>query len=122
MGKQATSSGGRKVLRPGRLSTGVRLSRPEWDWPSSADERRRGFESEILEARVIARRPPVGFLSCVMITAVAMVVVMIFTWRAWLMLFVLVGVTSVSTMLAVLIGAVILGAAWLHTRLSGRPF
>jgi hypothetical protein len=37
-------------------------------------------------------------------------------------LFALLGITSPSTMAAVVIGLVIVGAAWVHTRLSGRPF
>ena len=57
-----------------------------------------------------------------MITTVAMLVVMVFTWRAWLMLFALIGITSVSTIAAVIIGGIILGAAWLQAKLSGRPF
>jgi hypothetical protein len=75
-----------------------------------------------LEARIIPRHAPIGFISCLFICTVAMIELLIFTWRAWLMLFVLVGVTSLSTMAAVIIGIAIVAAAALHSRLSGRPF
>ena len=54
--------------------------------------------------------------------AVAAVVLLRFAWAPIAMAFVLVGVTSPGATLGVVVLAVILGAAALHAKLSGRPF
>ena len=61
-------------------------------------------------------------MSCVMIVGVAALIVLRFAWKPIVTGFVLLGVTSVSTMAGVVIGLILLGAASLHSRLSGRPF
>jgi hypothetical protein len=95
-----------------------------WDFPSRADERRRAFASEVIDAEyhVVRQRPAIGFMSCVMIVGAAAAIVLRFVWAPIVMAFVLAGVTSVGTMAAIIIGAIILTAAWLQSRLSGRPF
>ena len=57
-----------------------------------------------------------------MIVTVAAIIVLRFFWPAVIMGFVLVGVTEPSTMLGLIVGAVILGAVALRERLSGRQF
>jgi hypothetical protein len=57
--------------------------------------------------------------SCLIIVGVAMMVLIPFRLGT---LAVLLGVTSPSRMAAVVIGAIILGAAWLQAKLSERPF
>ena len=52
----------------------------------------------------------------------AAVVLLRFAWAPIAMAFVLVGVTSPGATLGVVVLAVILGAAALHAKLSGRPF
>jgi hypothetical protein len=61
---------------------------------------------EIVDAEytVVRQRPPIGFLSCVPIVGVAMIFLLRFAWAPILMAFVLVGVTSPSAMLGVIIG------------------
>ena len=54
--------------------------------------------------------------------AVAAVVLLQFAWAPIAMAFVLIGVTSPGATLGVVVLAVILGAAALHAKLSGRPF
>ena len=61
-------------------------------------------------------------MTCLLISTVAMIVFLWFAWAPVLMLFVLVGLTSVSGMAGVLLGFVILGAAALHSRLNGKSF
>jgi hypothetical protein len=98
--------------------------RAPWDWPSRADERRRAFEPEIIDAeyRVVRQRPPVGFLSCLLIVGVAAVVLLRFFWPAGIMLFAFAGVTAPSTMAAAIIGLVLVCAIALRERIAGRPF
>jgi hypothetical protein len=50
-----------------------------------------------------------------------MAVIIRFAWAPILMGFVLLGVTEPSTMLAVVIGCIILGAPSLHAKLNRRP-
>jgi hypothetical protein len=100
----------------------ARSSSLRFQRPSRADERRRAFEPEIIEARIVPRRPPIGFLSCVMIVGVATIVLLRFFWPAAIMVFAFTGISSVSGMLGLLAGLMIVGAAALHSRLSGRPF
>jgi hypothetical protein len=57
-----------------------------------------------------------------MIVGVAAEIIIRFAWAPILMAFVLAGVTSVGTMAAVVIGAVVVAAASLHAKLSRRPF
>jgi hypothetical protein len=92
----------------------------EWDWPPA---KRPHVLPEIIDAdyRVIRQRPAVGFGSCVFIIAVAAIIVMRFFWPA-VMLFAMLGVTSISAMLGVLAGLLIFGAAALHAKLNGRQF
>jgi hypothetical protein len=94
-----------------------------WDFPSRADERRRAFAPEIIdvEYRVIRQRP-VSFVSCLVIGFSVMAVAVSFLWRPLLMAFVLLGVTSPAMMFAVLLAVVIIGAAALQAKASGRPF
>jgi hypothetical protein len=54
--------------------------------------------------------------------AVAAVVLLQFAWAPIAMAFVLIGVTSPGATPGVVVLAVILGAAALHAKLSGRPF
>jgi hypothetical protein len=95
-----------------------------WDWPNRADQRRRSFTPEIIDAeyRVVRQRSSIGFGSCVFIIAVAAIIVLRFFWPPMIMLFAMLGVTSASGMLVVLVGFVIFGAAALHAKLSGKPF
>jgi hypothetical protein len=74
------------------------------------------------EYRVVRQRPAIGFLSCVLIVGAATLIVLRFAWKPILMAFVLVGVTSPAAMLGVIVGAVILGAAALRSKLNGRQF
>ena len=95
----------------------------EWDWPSRGDERRRYFERVIdADYRVVRRRQAISFGWAVFIVIVGVVVLLRFFWPAFIMLFAMLGITSVSGMVGVLVLAVILGAAALHAKLSGRPF
>jgi hypothetical protein len=81
-----------------------------WDFLSRADERRRYFERIInTEYPVVRRRPPLGFLSCALIVAVAAI-------------FLIRDVTTVSGMLAVIGVVVIVCAAALRSRLKSTPF
>ena len=81
-------------------------------------------QPEIIEAtyREVRQRRPIGFLSCLMIVTVAAIIALRFFWPAFIMLFAMLGITSVSGMVGVLVLAVILSAAALHVKLSGRPF
>ena len=96
--------------------------RTPWDWPSRADERRRAFAPEVIDARVVRHRPPNRLRLGLLLVTVAPIIVLRFFWPAIIMGFVLAGVTSPATALGVVIGLVILGTAALHSRLSGRPF
>jgi hypothetical protein len=93
----------------------------EHDWPLTM---RYHCRRPVIDAeyRVVRQRPAIGYLSCVLIIGVATVFLLRFAWPALVMAFVLVGVTSPGTMVAVVIGAVIVAAAALRERLSGRPF
>ena len=98
-----------------------------YDWPSRADERRRAFAPEIIdvEYRVVStvrRRPAIGFMSCLLITGVAMAVLLRFFWPAVLMLFVFAGGTSPSEMIGAIGVLVIVAAAALRERSAGRRF
>jgi hypothetical protein len=82
-------------------------------------------QPEIINAeyRVVstrATRPAIGFPTCLALVTIAVLVR--FFWPALLLLFILAGVTEHRDMAAVVIGGVILLAAWLRARLSGRPF
>jgi hypothetical protein len=95
----------------------------EHDWPNRTDERRRAFAPEIIDAEYRIIRPrPIGYLSCFVITFAAMAMAIFFLWRPLLMAFVLLGVTSPSVMLAMLLAVVIIGAAALQAKASGRQF
>jgi hypothetical protein len=71
---------------------------------------------------IVRRWPALGFMSCLLITGVTMIFLLRFFWPAVLMAFVLLGVTSPATMLGVILVLVIVGAAALRERLSGRPW
>jgi len=80
-----------------------------------------GDTREDAEYRVVCQRPSLSFGGwCILIVAVATVILLRFMWPAVLMAFVLVGVTSPSAMLGVIGVLVILGAASLHAKLNGR--
>lgn len=57
-----------------------------------------------MKDRPFRHRPPLGFLSCPLIVGVAAAIIIRFAWAPILMAFVLVGVTSVGTMVAVIGG------------------
>ena len=97
--------------------------RYEWDWPSRADERRRYFE-RVIDAhyRVVRRRQTISFGWYLLIIGVAAIFVLRFFWPAFVTLFAMLGITSVSGMVAVLALTVSLGAAALRERWNGRPF
>jgi hypothetical protein len=97
----------------------------EWDYPPTKRPRMRP-EIIVGEYRVIEtrrHRPALSFGWAMFITAIAVLIVLRFAWKPLLMAAVLLGVvTSPATALGVIVGLVILGAAWLQSRLSGRPF
>jgi hypothetical protein len=97
------------------------MRREVYDWPSRADERRRSFAPQIIDAefRVIEtrpRRPTASFMSCVLIVGVAAAIALRFAWGPILMGFILIGVTEPRDIAAAVVGLVILGAAWLRHR------
>jgi hypothetical protein len=67
-----------------------------------------------------ARRRPIGFGWCLLLGTVAAIILLRFFWPAAIMLFAFAGVTDPSTMLGLIVGVVILGAAALWERWNGR--
>jgi hypothetical protein len=103
--------------RTSRMGLARRRQRPPHRRPTIDYERdRRGVYSPRRQRR------PLGYISAFIVVAGLAVIVLMFAWRAVLMGFVLVGVTAPSTAAAVIVVLVILGAAALRERLSGRPF
>jgi hypothetical protein len=99
----------------------------EWDFDELHRRRPRAFAPEVIDGEytVVGQRryrSPVAFGWCLAIVIVVMAVVLRFFWSGLLMAAILIGVTSPGQMLALLIGLAIIGAAWLHARLAGRPF
>ena len=99
------------------------MSEPlEHDWPPTKPYYGRRPEIIDAEYRVIRQRPALGFMSCVMIVTVAAIFLLRFAWPAVIMLFAFSGVPSPAVMLGVVVGLIILGAAWLQAKVSRRPF
>ena len=59
--------------------------------------------------------PPIGFMSCIFIVSAAAIIVLRFFWPAMVVAFALLGVTSPSAVLGVIVGIVILSAACMRS-------
>jgi hypothetical protein len=61
-------------------------------------------------------------VSCIFVCSIAMIFLLRWFWPAVVMLAVMLGITSPSVALGLIIGVVIVGAATLHAKLGGGPF
>jgi hypothetical protein len=95
------------------------VRREAYDWPPDDDIRRRSFgriidvEYKVVSTRPVRRRPTIGFPTCLVLTTIAAIVALRFCWPALLML---AAMLDVESPLTVLIGAIIIAAAWLRQR------
>src|SRR5262245_20171709 len=99
--------------------------RAPWDWPPEGNwppERLVQDRRGVYRPAIRRQRRPIGFGWSLVIVAIAALVLLRFALAPLLMLAVLLGIDSPSQMLGLIVGIVILGAAWLRARLSGKPF